>query len=72
MHKKATGLERGNDDVHAIMKSAKEEFLQAMQALRGKKDEYRDLKKQNEEERKLMKEEERKANSFKFTKMEKK
>lgn len=43
-----------------------------MQALRAKKDEYRDLKKANEEERKRLKEEEKKANSFKFSKMEKK
>lgn len=54
------------------MKSAKQEFIDALQALRGKKDEYRDLKKQNEEERKRLKEEEKKANSFKFSKMEKK
>mmetsp|Transcript_43803 Transcript_43803/g.42267 ORF Transcript_43803/g.42267 Transcript_43803/m.42267 type:complete len:106 (+) Transcript_43803:86-403(+) len=43
-----------------------------MQALRGKKDEYHDLKKNNEEERKQMKREERQAKSFKFNKMEKK
>lgn len=43
-----------------------------MDALKGKKEEYRELKKFNEEERKRLKEEERKANSFKFSKMEKK
>jgi hypothetical protein len=54
------------------MKSAKQEFLEAMQALRGKKEEYKDLKKENEEERKRLKIEEKKAASFKFSKMEKK
>ncbi len=72
MHKKATGMDRDKDEVHIAMKSAKQEFLDALQALRGKKDEYKDLKKENEEERKRMKEEERKAASFKFSKMEKK
>ena len=72
MHKKASGLERDKDMVHTIMKSAKQEFLDAMQALRGKKDEYKELKQMNEEERKRIKEDERKAASFKFSKMEKK
>lgn len=46
--------------------------MRAMEALRGKKEEYKDLKRQNEEERKRLKEEERQASSFKFSKMEKK
>jgi hypothetical protein len=41
MHKKASGLERDKDLVHTIMKSAKQEFLDALQALRDKKDEYK-------------------------------
>eukprot|EP00347_Sterkiella_histriomuscorum_P011236 403373226 len=54
------------------MKSAKEEFLRSMNALKEKKEEYKDLKKFNEEERKRIKIEEKKASSFKFSKMEKK
>ena len=73
MFKKISGhQERTNDHVNTQMQSAKDEFMKAMEALRGKKEEYKDLKRQNEEERKRMKEEQRKANSFKFSKMEKK
>jgi hypothetical protein len=43
-----------------------------MSHLRGKKEEYKDIKKENDEERKRLKIEERKANAFKFSKMEKK
>lgn len=54
------------------MKGAKSEFMQTMQRLREKKDEHKDIKRQNDEERKMIQEEERKAKSFKFAKMEKK
>ena len=72
MYKKASGVERASEEVHTVMKSAKQEFLESMQALRAKKDEYRELKQLNELERKRMKVEEKKASSFKFSKMEKK
>lgn len=62
----------GMDSVHHVMKEAKNTFLQTMTQLRAKKEEHRDIKRQNDDERKILMEEERKARSFKFTKMEKK
>ena len=73
MNKKVSGHEgREKDIVHEAMKSAKEEFLKSMEQLKGKKEEYKDIKKSNDEERKRIAIEEKKANSFKFSKMEKK
>ena len=73
MYKKITGHEgRDQEQVHTLMKSAKQDFLDALDALKAKKQEYRDLKQNNEAERKQMKIEEKKAKSFKFSKMEKK
>lgn len=60
------------DAVHKVMKAKKNEFLQTMTQLRNKKDEANEIKRMNDEERKVLQEEERKAKSFKFTKMEKK
>ena len=54
------------------MRKAKDTFGETMMQLRARKDEYKDIKKSNDDERKMLQEEERKARSFKFTKMEKK
>ena len=74
MYKKISGQDDmlGMEAVHRVMKNAKNQFLDTMDQLRAKKDEYKDIKKQNDEERRILLEEERKAKSFKFTKMEKK
>lgn len=71
MNKFISGHERDHTDVHSQMRSAKQEYLDSMVHLRGKKDEYKDLKKENDEERKRLRIEEKKAASFKFGKMEK-
>jgi hypothetical protein len=52
MHKKISGVEREGDHVKLSIQQAKQEFLEAMHHLRGKKDEYHEMKKQNDEERK--------------------
>ena len=62
----------GMEAVHVAMKGAKQAYMETMEALRAKKDEHKDIKRANNEERKILMEEERKARSFKFTKMEKK
>jgi len=54
------------------MQQSKQDFLHVIEALKGKKEEYKGLKQFNNDERKRLKEEEKKANSFKFTKMVKK
>ena len=62
----------GAEQVFAVMRSAKQAYQETMGQLRAKKEEYHEMKRQNEDERKVLLEEERKAKSFKFTKMEKK
>lgn len=62
----------GSEAVCQVMRSAKERFMQTMTQLRAKKGEHQEIKRANDEERKQLMEEERKAKSFKFTKMEKK
>jgi hypothetical protein len=62
----------GMEAVCASMRAAKERYNETMSQLRAKKEEHRDIKRQNDEERKQLLEEERKARAFKFTKMEKK
>ena len=54
------------------MRSAKQAYNETMAQLKEKKGEYQEMKRANEQERKVLLEEERKAKSFKFTKMEKK
>ena len=60
------------ESVHQVMKAAKQCFGETMNQLRAKKEEHKDMKRANDEERKQLQEEERKARAFKFTKMEKK
>jgi len=62
----------GQEAVFSVMRSAKQAYRETMEQLKAKKEEYQEIKRANEDERKVLLEEERKAKSFKFTKMEKK
>jgi hypothetical protein len=62
----------GQEAVFAVMRGAKQAYSDTMGQLKAKKEEYQDMRRANDDERKLLLEEERKAKSFKFTKMEKK
>jgi type II secretory pathway component HofQ len=62
----------GQEAVFSVMRGAKQAYAETIGQLRAKKDEYQLMKRANEDERKVLLEEERKAKSFKFTKMEKK
>jgi len=62
----------GKEAVARVMKAAKDRFGETMNQLRAKKEEHKDIKRANDEERKQLQDEERKARAFKFTKMEKK
>jgi hypothetical protein len=58
--------------VREKMINAKQEYLDAMQSLRGKKNEHKQMKESIDQEKKQLKIDEKKAKSFKFNKMEKK
>ena len=74
MWKKITGVHDDNDleQVRERAKQSRAEFQQHVNHYRDLRQEYMQIKKQNELEREELKREERMAKSFKFTKMSKK
>ena len=74
MWKKVTGVGNSNDleSVKAAVRKAREDFNDAMQHNYAKRQEYLQIKANNNIEREELKREERMAKSFKFTKMSKK
>lgn len=73
MFHKITGVPNWeNKETRDLVREARKEFQDSLVHLRGKKDEYRDIKKANEVEREALKREARIAEMFKFTKMTKK
>ena len=74
MWKKVTGVHEENDleAVRERARAARAEFQNMVHGYKDLRQEYINIKKQNEIEREELKREERMAKSFKFTKMSKK
>ena len=74
MWKKVTGVGNSNDleSVRAAVRKAREDFNDAIQHNYAKRQEYLQIKANNNIEREELKREEKMAKSFKFTKMSKK
>lgn len=70
MYKKITGVDENT--VRDRQRDGKQQMIDYLEHLKGKKDEYRGMKAANEAEREEMRRQEKQAASFKFTKMSKK
>ena len=73
MYKKITGVKNSGDleSVKAAVRQARAEFQDAVQHNHAKRQEYLQMKADNNLEREILKKEEKMAKSFKFTKMSK-
>ena len=74
MNKKITGVEQEYDleGVRNRMREANQNFQAYSQGFVDKKQEYKEMKQENDLEREQLRKEEKMAKSFKFTKMSKK
>ena len=74
MNKKITGVQQEYDleAVRTRMQEANQNFQAYLQGFVDKKQEYKEMKKENDLEREQLRKEEKMAKSFKFTKMSKK
>ena len=73
MYKKITGVANSNDleAIREAVRKARGDFQEAAQHGYAKRQEYLHMKAINNQEREILKKEERMAKSFKFTKMSK-
>ena len=73
MYKKISGVDQSGDieSVRSRIRNAHATFESYRQGFEEKKQEYREMKAENELEREQLRKEERMAKSFKFTKMSK-
>lgn len=72
MFKKVTGTHESKDEARDDMVDSRQRFKLYFDHLRGKKDEYKDIKESNNQEREEIKKQQKLAEQFKFTKMTKK
>ena len=72
MYKKITGVPESQEDARSQVVNARAQYNSYKEALKEKKQEYYEIKRENNIEREQIKKERREAEKFKFSKMTKK